>query len=76
MDEVLSWEEIERRFAGEWVAIADPEVTEDLDILGGRVVYHGPDYDAAYARLRALETRESAVEYIGEVTDPAIPMIL
>jgi len=76
MDEVLTWEEIEQRFDGEWVAIADPEVTDDLEILGGRVVYHGADYDAAYTRLAALGVFHGAVEFLGPATIDGIPMIL
>ena len=76
MDEVLTWEEIERRFDGEWVAIADPEVTEDLEIVSGRVVYHGDSQEGAFARLTTLKVFHGAVEFLGPATIDGLPMIL
>jgi hypothetical protein len=77
MDEVLTWEEIQRRYDGEWVAIAEPDVTDDLEILGGRLVYHGPDYEEAYERLRLLGLRGSLVEFVGaSLTVDGAPAVL
>ena len=69
MDEYLSWDEIERRFDGEWVVIDDPEVTDDLDILGGRVVFHGATRAEAHEVIMRLGLKRFAVEFLG----PAVP---
>lgn len=76
MDEILTWAEIQQRFPDEWVALADPEVTDDLTILTGRVVYHGKSSEAAYAKLGQCHPRLGAVEFIGEMTTQGVPVVL
>ena len=76
LDESLTWAEIAERFQGEWVAIADPSVNDDISILGGRVVYHGDSQERAFARLTELGVRDGAVEYIGSATVPGLALIL
>jgi len=76
MDEILTWAEIQERFPDEWVAIADPEVTAELDILAGRVVYHGKSSNAAYAKLGQCHPRVGAVEFIGEMSAQGVPVVL
>lgn len=66
MDELLTWEEIERRFAGEWVVIDDLEVTAELEIVRGRVVYHGKDRDEAELQATAKGLKSFTVWYVGE----------
>ena len=48
MNEVLTCAEMEARFDGERVLIAEPEVDNDLEVLRGRVVSHGQDPEAVY----------------------------
>lgn len=43
MNEILTMEEIERRFDGEWVLIEDVEANEQLEIIRGKVTYHGKE---------------------------------
>ena len=47
-DQTLTLGEIEARYAGEWVLIADPEVSDQMQLLGGRVVCHSPDKATVY----------------------------
>jgi hypothetical protein len=42
-DEVLTIEEIKKKYDSEWVLIADPDTDEHFSVLGGKVVYHHPD---------------------------------
>lgn len=53
MDEVLSIAEIEARYAPEWVLIGEPQTDEQLNLLAGKVLYHGTDRDEVC--LKALE---------------------
>jgi hypothetical protein len=69
MDEILTWAEIEGRFPDEWVVIDDPEVTDDLEIVRGRVVYHGADREAAEAVVQVRRLASVAVLFVG----PPIP---
>ena len=76
MDEILTWAEIQQRFPNEWVALAEPEVSDDLDILAGRVVYHGQSSEDAYATLGQYHPRLGAVEFIGEMSTQGVPVVL
>ena len=42
-DEILTMDEIQRRFDSEWVLIADPETDQFHKVLAGKVVYHNSD---------------------------------
>jgi len=66
MDELLTWAEIERRFKGEWVVIDNPETTEELEIIRGRVVYHGKDREAGDACIDAMAKKRAAVLFVGD----------
>ena len=76
IDQELEWDAILERFAGEWVAIAEPELTKNIDIVRGRVVYHGPSQERAFERLSELEVPDGAVEFIGSVSIPGVTLIL
>lgn len=45
MGELLTLEEIKSRYHSERVLIGDHEEDESLEILRGRVLFHGPDAD-------------------------------
>ena len=76
MDETLTWAEIEERFPDEWVVIDEPEVTDELEIVRGRVVYHGTDRDEAEALVRRSGLRYVAVWFMGERIPAGVVAIL
>jgi hypothetical protein len=65
MDEVLTVEEIETRFAPEWVLIGEPQTDENLSLRAGRVLFHSPDRDEVYRKARELRPGRFAVRYLG-----------
>ena len=67
MNEVMTWEEIEEAFDGEWVLIEDPELTRSLEIVGGKVVFHSAERKEVYKRMRELPELCHAVRYIGKL---------
>ncbi len=67
MNEVLSYEEIEKRFAGEWVLLADPIVGESLQVKGGTLLWHSKDRDEVHRKALELRPRSSAVLYTGKI---------
>jgi hypothetical protein len=71
MSEILSMDEIKRRFDSEWVIVADPELDPGLNVLSGRVIVHGPDRDEVYARLLGMDPRPRhlASLYLGRFPD-------
>jgi hypothetical protein len=71
MDEVLTLEQIEERFPSEWVLVADPELTESLVVLKGKVLCHSPNRDDVYRKARELRPRHSAIVYTGTLPEEA-----
>jgi hypothetical protein len=71
MDEVLTLEEIEARFPSEWVLVADPELTESLVVVRGKVLCHSANRDDVYRKARELKPSHSAMLYTGSLPDRA-----
>ncbi len=65
----MTWDEVERRFDGEWVVIDEPEVTDDLEIIAGRVVFHGSTRAEAHDEIMRRKLKRFAVEFLG----PPVP---
>lgn len=63
--EVLTIEEIEARYAPDWVLIADPEIDDGQQLLAGRVVYTSTDGDEIYRKATELGLNRIAVRYLG-----------
>ena len=53
-EQYLTWAEIEKRFPNEWVLIDRPKTTRYQEVLGGYVVYHGPDKLELYRKVDEL----------------------
>ncbi|MCT7959803.1 hypothetical protein NG791_03880 [Laspinema sp. D1] len=68
MGELLSMEEIKRRYPQEWVLIAYKELNPDQSVKTGELLAHSPDCDHIYERL-PFRTQPVAIEYTG----PFIP---
>ena len=76
MEHILTMDEIRRRYDGEWVLIADPEVNDYQEVLHGRVVYHHADRDVFDREVLKLPPRKMvAVEFMGD-PDPKMEYIL
>jgi hypothetical protein len=72
MNEVLTRAEMETRFDGEWVLVADPETDENLEVLRGRVVSHGQDPEAVYQEAIDQHVRHWASLYFGPIPEASI----
>jgi len=66
MDEMLTIEEIEARYAPDWVLIAEPQTDDEQRLLGGKVVFHNADGDEIYRKAIELKLNRIAVRYLGE----------
>ena len=71
MDDVLELKEIQARFASEWVLVVDPELTESLEVVKGKVLWHSPNRDDVYRKARELCPSRSAILYTGTLPDEA-----
>lgn len=72
MNEVLTRAEMEARFDGEWVLVADPEVDTNLEVLRGRVVSHGQDPEAVYQEAINQRVQHWASLYFGPIPETSI----
>ncbi len=60
----LTMHEIERLYDGQWVLIEEP-LTDDNDVVAGRLTAHSPRRDEVYASAAARGVRDAAVLFIG-----------
>jgi hypothetical protein len=63
--EILSFEEIQRRYPDQWVLIADVEVDEEMQVIRGEVLAHSSDRDEVYDALSMGKGRSLTLEYLG-----------
>ncbi len=75
MSEILTMEEIEKKFDGEWVLIEDVEANEQLEILRGKVTYHGKDKNELHRLAMKSKTKHFASLFIGK-PDPKMEFLL
>ena len=75
MSEILTMEEIEQKFDGEWVLIEDVETDEQLEILRGKVTYHGKDKNELHRQAMKSKTKRFASLFIGK-PDPKMEFLL
>jgi len=45
MDQEMTIEEVRSPFGSEWILIEDPETSDELEVLSGKVVHHSRDRD-------------------------------
>lgn len=69
MNEVLTMSEIESQFDGEWVLVEDPELTPQLEVLRGKVLYHSKERDDVYQKGIELRPKHSAYLYLGQMPE-------
>ncbi len=72
MDEILTIEQIESRYAPHWVLIAEPQTDEMQRLLAGRVIFHSPDRAAVWEKVGELRLDRVAVRFLGEYPEPMV----
>ncbi len=75
MNKILTMEEIERKFDGEWVLIEDVETDERLEVVRGKVTYHGNDKNELHQRAMKSKSNHFASLFIGK-PDPRMGFLL
>ena len=61
----MTWEEICKHYAGEWVLIEYETLDEQLNVITGEVIAHSSDKEAIYRHLLTTQGRNIAIEYTG-----------
>jgi len=66
MGEMLTIEEIEARYAPDWVLIGEPRIDEFQCLHGGKVLFHSPVRDEVYRKAIELRLDYCAFRFLGE----------
>jgi hypothetical protein len=69
MNEILTIQEIEARYAPFWVLIGDPQIDDEQRLLGGRVLHTSQESDELYRKATELGLERIAVRYLGTWPD-------
>ena len=75
MNELMTLKEIEEAFQSEWVLVADPDLTSQLEVICGMVIYHCADRDELYRKMGELKPKRSAILYTGSVPNDLVIML-
>jgi len=69
MGEVLTKQEMEGLYDGEWVLIENPEVDEHLRVRRGVVLWHSKSREELYRKALELRPAHSAIIFFGLVAE-------
>jgi hypothetical protein len=69
MRNILSFEEMQQRYSGEWLLIAYTEIDDELNVIQGEVLAHSLNRDDIYAAISAKDGKSVAIEYIGDIPE-------
>jgi len=62
----MTWEEICRQYAGQWVLIEYQQLDEQLNVIEGEVIAHSPEKEEIYRQLLKTTGKNIAIEYAGD----------
>lgn len=67
--EILTLEEMQKKYHNEWLLIAYTELDEDLNVVQGEVLAHSPNQAEIYEALPLAKGKAVAFEYVGQIPD-------
>lgn len=67
MAESLTLAEIEAKYDSEWVLIGEPELTPDLQVVRGKVLFHSKSRDEIDQKDEELGPASAAIVYTGRI---------
>ncbi len=66
---LLSLADIEAQFPEQWVLVEDPQTDASLEVLAGRVRWHGTDRDEGYRVAAQLRPKRFAMLFTGDIPE-------
>ncbi len=69
MSGIMTFEEIQQHYDGEWVLISYTETDEKLQVIKGEVIAHSPNKEEIYKALESAKDKPLAIEYMGQVPE-------
>jgi hypothetical protein len=70
--EILTWNQIEDLYQDEWVLLEDPQSEENLQLLGGKLLWHSKSREEIGRKLLELRPESSALVYVGSPPRDAV----
>lgn len=67
--EFMNLLQIQEAFDSEWILLEDPETTEALEVIRGKVLFHSKNRDDVYKAALQFKPTHSAVIYTGQFSD-------
>ena len=71
MKKELTIKEIKQRFDQEWVLLANPKSTLQMEVLGGEVVFHSKNRDEVYQKAIEVHPKHAAILFFGHIQQNA-----
>src|SRR4051794_31381019 len=72
VDEMLTIEEIQAKYASDWVLIGDPQTDEALRVRAGKVLFHSPDHDEVCRKTAEHPLGRYALRFLGSLPDDLV----
>ena len=69
IEQEMTIQEIEKQFENEWVLVGDPETTETLEVIKGKILNHSRDRDEVYRKAVALRPKRYAMLFTGKMPE-------
>lgn len=70
--EIMTWEQIEDLYQGEWVLLEDPDAKEKVHVLACNLLCHSKSREEIGRKLLELRPRSSAVLFVGQPPRDAV----
>lgn len=70
--DILTWEQIEDLCQGEWVLLEDPQSAENVQVLGGKLLWHSKSREEIGRKRLELRPKSSALLFVGEPAKDAV----
>jgi hypothetical protein len=71
----LTIEEIEARFAPDWVLTGESETDENLGLRAGKVLFHSPDQDEVCRKAMEFPPGRYALRFLGTIPEDLVLML-
>lgn len=71
MQQMMTVEEMKRRFQSEWVLVGEPVEYESFEVIRGTVLFHSPSAEETYRKAIELRPGRFATVFTGEIPDNA-----
>ncbi len=69
MSDLMTFEEIQQNYHGEWVLIAYSSTDENSPVIKGKVLAHSLNKEEIYQALESAKEENLAIEYLGPVPE-------